>query len=295
MKHTAFFPAEARAARHSPALFTDGSRRIDIGPAAMAMTKQISQLLRPLVAELAGDPQLTLRTLPMDNATPDTLPGLLPGPAGLSLHDCAGDTCPALFAIDGRIVLTSLDRAFGGDGLIGDDLPESLPHSAALLAQRSSGQMMAIIARELRLGDMISRTPDGPDFLDMLPDGTPMQVITWEATGTIMPGARLVLAIGADLLASSLHRHARPNGVQASWQDTPMADLPLPSTARLVDMNVPVRRIAALEPGAVLPIRVARNIPLQVGEVVLAHGTAGEVDDQIALQITQTALKKVSP
>ena len=33
---------------------------------------------------------------------------------------------------------------------------------------------------------------------------------------------------------------------------------------------------------------VARNVPLRIGDIVLARGTIGEVDDQVALQITQT-------
>ena len=50
--------------------------------------------------------------------------------------------------------------------------------------------------------------------------------------------------------------------------------------------------VAALAPGDVLPIMVARSVPLQIGDAVIARGTVGEVDKQVALQITQISVGK---
>ena len=37
---------------------------------------------------------------------------------------------------------------------------------------------------------------------------------------------------------------------------------------------------------------VARSVPLQIGDAVIARGTVGEVDKQVALQITQISFGK---
>lgn len=52
-------------------------------------------------------------------------------------------------------------------------------------------------------------------------------------------------------------------------------------------MRVPLARIAALRPGQVLPVSVARQVPLSIGGEIVAQGTLGEVDDRVALQIIQ--------
>ncbi len=72
------------------------------------------------------------------------------------------------------------------------------------------------------------------------------------------------------------------------------ADLPLDASARLVDMQIPLHRLAGLAPGAVIPIAVARSVPLRVGDAIVARGSVGGVDDQVALEITQTFAGKVT-
>jgi flagellar motor switch protein FliM len=37
----------------------------------------------------------------------------------------------------------------------------------------------------------------------------------------------------------------------------------------------------------VLPVSVARAVPLRVGETTIAHGSVGAVDERVAVQITQ--------
>ena len=51
-------------------------------------------------------------------------------------------------------------------------------------------------------------------------------------------------------------------------------------------MALPVSAIAALVPGQILPVTVARNVPLWIGETQIAHGTIGALDERIAVQIT---------
>ena len=67
----------------------------------------------------------------------------------------------------------------------------------------------------------------------------------------------------------------------------PFADLPLPLSAVLVDMPVPFTTLTRLAVGQVLPVSVARNVPLRVGDQTIAHGSVGMADDRVAIQITR--------
>jgi flagellar motor switch protein FliM len=57
-------------------------------------------------------------------------------------------------------------------------------------------------------------------------------------------------------------------------------------SAVLVDMQIPFTTLSALQVGQVLPVAVARSVPLKVGDKTIAHGTIGAMDDQVAVQIT---------
>jgi flagellar motor switch protein FliM len=73
----------------------------------------------------------------------------------------------------------------------------------------------------------------------------------------------------------------------ASPADAPFAALPVEVCAVIVDMQVPFSAIAALAPGDILPVQVARAVPLRVGDAIFAHGTIGAVDERVAVQITR--------
>ena len=67
---------------------------------------------------------------------------------------------------------------------------------------------------------------------------------------------------------------------------SPYGDVPLTLSATLVDMTIGFRRLCALRPGDILPVAVARSVPLKADGKTIAHGTIGESDDRIAIQIT---------
>ncbi|MBA3055783.1 MAG: FliM/FliN family flagellar motor switch protein [Sphingomonadales bacterium] len=61
---------------------------------------------------------------------------------------------------------------------------------------------------------------------------------------------------------------------------------PLYLAGVLVDMRRAMAVLAAIEPGTVLPVAVARAVPLLLGGLAVASGTVGAADDRIAIQIT---------
>ena len=54
-------------------------------------------------------------------------------------------------------------------------------------------------------------------------------------------------------------------------------------------MPVSLAALAALEPGSILPVAIARAVPLAIGGQIIARGTIGAQDDRIALRLTQLA------
>jgi flagellar motor switch protein FliM len=102
----------------------------------------------------------------------------------------------------------------------------------------------------------------------------------------------MILAVETEHLAVLVPRRSSAQADRTSrkrsMSEVPFADLPMAASATLVDMAVPLHRLANLAPGAVLPIKVARSVPLRIGETVVARGAIGEIDDQVALQINQT-------
>ena len=52
-------------------------------------------------------------------------------------------------------------------------------------------------------------------------------------------------------------------------------------------MAIPLTALSRLTPGQVLPVTIARSVPLRIGSATIAHGTIGALDERVAVQITQ--------
>lgn len=299
MSRAAPSKAAPRAASHADTLLRGCEAPVELGPEFERFGGRLCAALRASVAAVANDADARIVSLGAK---------VLPG-ADLLGH-CApliaasrlrfGMAGHALFlALDGRAILEQLDRTFGGDGDIGDDLPPELPHTARLLSRRFEQQVLAAIAGEL--GGLEFHVDDAAPAELRAPfaHDAELTALTIEVTAAGEREWRIVLALETASLSSLLPKRASAPRAPVSRRkpgidEAPFADLPLAASARLVDMEMPLHRLAAIQPGTVLPIMVARSVPLQVGEIVIARGTVGDVDDQVALQITQTFTAKES-
>jgi flagellar motor switch protein FliM len=211
---------------------------------------------------------------------------------------CAGsDDAPLMVSFDAEAVLRMVDRTFGGKGEVASPLPEVLPLSCELMigrletifAERLSRVMGAVEADEIR--------PQGRDCSpsQLVPSTGTCQLAV--LTLTVSEPARkpwdihfiFPLTTMAQLLALG-DRKLSTRNVNAGPADPaaePFGDMPLPITAVLVDMRMAVSAIARIEPGAVLPVSVARSVPLRIGHTTIAHGTIGALDDRVAVQLTK--------
>lgn len=305
MKPTGNLDAAGLAARHSAELLR-GAR-----PAADPL-KALARLGDPLAEGLAH----ALAGL-CAGRRPDVRPG---GPVDLpagSIDDRRGEPVRnsllgigarehlVTASIPERAVAMLVDLAFGGTGAIrkpadpktsGGNRP---PLSLDLMFGRFETKLATPLANALDLADEGSVKPltraGGPEASSPLA-GCKRSVLPLEIA---FPGCEpweLALAFPAATLAAL----ARPDGARADGSKAPAARLAaepfagiaLPLNAVLVDMAVPVSVLSRLAPGQVIPVSVARNVPLRMGGRVIAHGTVGAMDDRAALQLIQIQTTK---
>lgn len=218
--------------------------------------------------------------------------------AANSIYTIGAGERPLLLSFEARALLAQLDRAFGGTGDVGKLLPAELPLSADLLAQRLEKQVAAALAGEL--GGFEPRSGHrGASVAQISPfaPAADLTLLEFEVSPEAGAAWRLSLAFESEALPALLPRSASSRPAASTQRrgdagSAPFADLPLTASATLVDMEIPLHRVAGLARGDVLPIMVARSVPLQIGETVIARGTVGEVDKQVALQITQISFGK---
>lgn len=278
------FVAAGRAAQHCPELTARGPGPAELRARWTALGPALAEALTPRLTPLLGgkDPQI-------EAAPADRLPTALAAQALI-----AREGCPGLLhlLIDGAALLQVVDRTFGGTGTMPQPLPEKLPASALLLAQRIEAIVCAALAEALPCAAETLAVYHSAKRATTFPASTEETAIltlaVQETGGSAWP---LTLALPATALAGWLgtaSRGRRASGA-ADPAAAPFADVPLPLSATLVDMRLPLAIAATLEPGMVLPVAVARAVPLAAGGSVIARGTVGHQDDRVALKLIQIA------
>jgi flagellar motor switch protein FliM len=287
------FPAGTqRAAAHCEALITRHAAPQEFVRELELFGERLAAALRPVLAAVQ------VRSLGARPVSVGELAEHCGALCAASVHTFGPGERSLLLSFEARALLAQLDRAFGGTGDIGKVLPVELPLSADLLAQRMERQVAAAVAGEL--GGIELRSGErGGSVAQLLPyiPSADLTLLEFEVSPEAGAPWRISLAVESEALPALLPRSAaaRPSASGRQRGDAgsaPFADLPLTASATLVDMEVPLHRVVALAPGDVLPIMVARSVPLQIGEAVIARGTVGEVDKQVALQITQISFGK---
>lgn len=206
-----------------------------------------------------------------------------------------------IVSLEAKAILAELDRVFGGMGLVEDPLPETFSNSGRLLASRAIDAMVPVLEKAFDLGDDVQVLAFEADLaaIELLMAETQLAVqpVEFSADGetwftiTIAALPEMVLRLANKPAGSAGGNTKR----QATMFDEPFAAMPLRLSARLVDMRVPLGKLAGLEAGSVLPIPVARKVPLAIGDKQVGLGTIGEQDDRVALRMIETAFAAASP
>lgn len=301
MKPEGVLIAERLAAQHCRELLRGGIRPADPIKDLDRLGTRIAELMSPALARLCAGQKLAVHTLPatqMDGS--DALVEKLGPGAVINLATACDGKAPLILALPAKTVIGFLDLAYGGNGDVSGPAPEKLGGSAMLMA----GRIQKV------LGDALSGAldPEAEAGIESLCHGCDTELLAPFAecrmavvSVDMQVGGRswdALIGLPAASLAELFRRQAKnctspaKGATPASPKAAPFAAVPLPLRAVLVDMAMPVSLLSQLKPGQVLPVAVARSVPLMAGEHVIAHGTVGAVDDRAALQLTQITGKK---
>lgn len=287
--------AKRTKAKHCAELLGTGPSIDELVPALSLLGEKLARVLPPSLSRFGSGELPVVRTgMPMDGtlasiqAEIETLAShtlMAVGPKGL----------PMLATFEAAPVFRLLDRAFGGRGAVPDPLPDSFPLSAELLLARIedaiAGALTAAFGGESRKVRALRRDTSLRQ-LDPFDKRTELLQLSLEVEEPGNDPWSLALAFPQATLAEVVSPPTRrAPGTKAPVRPDPMsepfASMPVDVTAVLVDMTLGFSRLSALKPGDVLPVAVARSVPLQVEGRTIATGTIGEVEDRVAVQIAQ--------
>ena len=282
-------------ARHCKELLGSGPSIDELVPALSLIGERIARALGIGLARLSGDDAPVVRVgMPMDG-TLASVQAELDGLASHSLLAVGTESLPMLATFEAAPVFRLVDRAFGGRGEVPHPLPETFPLSAELLITRIEGTVAEALSaafggdtrhavRPLRRETSLRQLAPFDRHEDLLR-------LTLDIEEAGCDAWSLSLAFPQATLGSliTVPRHPRKSQAAVPAPDPaaePFASMPLPVRAVLVDMTVGFSRLSGLKPGDVLPVAVARSVPLKVGDRTVASGTVGELDDRVAVQIS---------
>ncbi|MCX9148863.1 flagellar motor switch protein FliM [Erythrobacter sp. WG] len=298
-----FAPVRA-AAVHCPELTSRGPRPEERNALVAAWRRDLARLLADdLSALLSGD------RLDVAIAEPEPLSGAdalrrIGQTAANSLIRVGATGETALLSFDFATAIALTDRSFGGDGRMAGSVPEVLPRSAALLVEEAATMIAAALTRASHgdmpppagaattRGEVIVRSESAARLKPFALDAEALfvtltianrQGCTWRAS----------LALAAERFARLLpgggRRTARSRGPRqpATGLAAPFAEVPLPLHVVLAEFDLSLARLQTLAPGDTIPLAMGRQVPLLVGETVLAHGSVGTAADHMAIRLTR--------
>lgn len=298
MKFEGSFIVDRLAAQHCPELLRGTHRAPDprrlISGLAGRLCVQFEQRLRGLcgatqVRIRAGEPTGKPSEAASDKRCGQFLNGtILIGPTDEKV----------MVSLPRRAALTLVDLALGGTGNECRYSDDRLPMSAVIVFSRFEMMVAGVLAEVMEIAEPgMVRPKHAVGAVEMgarcVPDNH--TILPLEVTiGDNMPWD--ISLIFPDLLVSELFASKSGGQSAGSAQRSPaneglgaepFEDIPLSVRAVLVDMAMPLAAISNLKPGMVIPVAVARSVPLVAGDKILAHGTVGAMEDRAALQLTR--------
>lgn len=297
MKPERTFIAERPLARHCPELLRPAPAAGELLPALAQLGERLARSFAGGMARLSGGDAPAVRSEARRECTMGELAAEIAPLAANSLLAAETRNAPFLASLEAAAVLRLVDRAFGGRGDVSSPLPDAFPLSAELLITRLEGIIAAAAGEALGAqsdGAIRVLRRDG-SLAQLAPFAGETQLIALTLEVQEAPSSppwKLTLAFPVASLSELFGHGERPAGakagprVEANPAEEPFGDMPLTVTAVLVDMRIGFSALSALQPGQILPVAVARSVPLKIGDKTIAHGTIGEVDDRVAVQIT---------
>lgn len=299
MKPHGIFIAERAVAQHCPELLRASRKPGDPLAELAVFAARFAELLGERLAQMFPGAKLAVAA-----GEAAEMPASVNEPRGepvfSSVMAVGPKDAPLYASLAQGAVLAMVDIALGGRGKDCELPAGKLPTSVQLMFGRFEKVLADALSAALELpgADAVRlRNPGGSTeaaapFAGYKRTVLPIRLTLAEARPSELlltfPGASLALLFGGRGKPAS----AAPRGGVVAPNAEPFAAIPLPLKAILVDMPVPVATLSRLAPGMIIPVAVARSVPLIAGDQVIAHGTVGSMDDCTALQITRMTSHK---
>jgi flagellar motor switch protein FliM len=286
--------AERILAQHTPELLRSNAAPVPVMPALSRLGDGVARALsQGLTSLAAGDPPLVRCTAPRECTMAELVSETAPLAAN-ALLAAGSSELPMLASIDAAAVLRMVDRAFGGRGDAPLPLPSAFPLSAELMVTRLECIVAQAVGQALGMAGAVYGLRRDGSIGQFAPfaDSEALAVIALEVDDPGRAPWKVTLAFPQTVLVKLIGEGDRPSGKQAKAlqpnpADEPFGAVPLTISAVLVDMRIGFAALSNLQPGQILPVAVARSVPLKIGDKTIAHGTIGAMDDRVAVQITQ--------
>lgn len=293
MKPERAFIAERPLAQHCPELLrasSAGSAPAELLPALGHAGAKLARVVAAALSPLIGGQEIVVAAAAPREVTAAALAKDIAPLAANSLM--ASGPATLLASFEAAAVLRMIDRAFGGKGLNPAPLPSAFPASAGVVIRQLEGLVAQGFAAAFGAAFDPVRRSGSLVELEAFADAVELTVLTLTVTEAGADAWPIHLALPTAALAGLVGEGAQAPARAAAPRATnpaeePYCDLPLTLSAVVVDMRLPMSVLTELQPGSLLPVSVARNVPLRIGDKTIAHGAIGSVDDRVAIQITQ--------
>lgn len=287
--------AERVKPRHCKELLGSGPSIGELVPVLSLVGERLARALAAGLARLSGGEAPVVSVgMPMD-ATLASIQSELDGLASHSLLAIGPEARPMLATFEAAPVFRLVDRAFGGRGEVPHPLPDTFPLSAELLITRIEATVAEALSaafgggtkhavRQLRRETSLRQLAPFDKHEDLLQLSLEVEEAGCDPWSLSLAFPQATLAA---LITVPRHPRKERAGISAHGPSAePFASMPMPVKAVLVDMTIGFSRLSSLKPGDILPVAVARSVPLKAGEQTIATGTVGELDDRVAVQIS---------
>lgn len=291
--------AERRAAQHCAELVRSKPQSGDLLARFAQLGERFARHFSVALVPLLGGETPIVSAQPPREMSEAELHAHLGPLAANGLYSSGVPGVALLGAFEGKAPFRLVDRAFGGQGDAPAVLPDAYPLSAELMIAKLEPLLAQCLGAALGYSDQeaVSAMRRSAQLAELapFPAGAKLAVLQCDVMEAERRSWHVTLALPAVMLAKLFANGDGPRepaaqpARAADPAGQPFADVALPLRAVLVDMSVSLNTLSAIEPGVVLPVMVARSVPLKIGEATLAFGNIGSQDDQIALKLTHLA------
>ncbi len=294
MKPNHDFVAERVLAQHCQELLPPALPPRDLLAEYSALARDIAAELAESMAGVASGGALSISC---------GVPGRLTTTAFINRSDCQTAHCVIdvpdaggiLFSVSHGTALALTDRAYGGTGEVPDPLPAALPRSADMTLHQLESAWCAGLGKVLSTNALPQVARRGGDLGRLDPFRGQAECVHIELSVAQDDHADWGITLSAPLpdlsRLADLHRQsagqAAPVRAANDTMAQPFGGVPLPVRAVLAQMPISLARASTLAPGDIIPLAIAREVPLQIGGLTIGLGTVGALDDRTALQITR--------